>query len=286
MGLGKTWEEQLQPGARVTPCLAAHMDMALVSLSGWRSLHVPRLPAARAPKASCVSRFGRRGIFVARRATAESRNRALQEELGKLELSFEDLDQADPLLYPAIRCCKAFVLPSAKALSVADQPGRAARVARDVARLVQQARVARQRWEATRATDRRPLVLLMDSLRSVQNVRALLDTCAACGAAALFAGVTPRPPMPQVMTERASRVPGREARSGREAVRRLQSEGYKARHGTSAGLSELCCWSIGGGMAGFQQVWALETTTRAKDLEERSLRGCRKAPIDYRRSFF
>ena len=226
----------------VTPCVAALMDMALMSMSAWRGVHVPRLPARRPPKASFAGRFGpwsTVGICVARRASAESRNRALQEELGKLDLSFEDLDQANPLLYSAIRCCKAFVLPSPRALAVTNQPGRARVVARDVARLVREARVAEQRWEATRARDLgRQVVLVMDCVRSVQNVRALLSTCAAAGAAACFAGITPRPPMPQVTTQAAAMVPGSWARSGREAVLRLQSQGYEARTSTSDRLLE------------------------------------------------
>ena len=121
--------------------------------------------------------------------SAEARNRTLQEELVKHGISFEDLDcpPHDPLLYPALRCCKAFVSPPNKhALAVACQPGRAAFVARDVARLVAEAKQSAAEWKNRKhqfafKTLRPPLTLVMDCVRSTQNVGSLLRSCAVAG---------------------------------------------------------------------------------------------------------
>ena len=63
----------------------------------------------------------------------------IREILGLLEPNF--------FSSKALRCCKAFVSPpTSHARSVASRPGRAAAVARDVHRLVQDARAARAAW--------------------------------------------------------------------------------------------------------------------------------------------
>ena len=177
-------------------------------------------------------------------ATAESRNRALQDELLKHGITFEDLDRPppDPLLYPALRCCKAFVCPpNQHAMKVADQPGRAAQVALDVARLLQDAQKAAAEWKDQRDRTRKvakdfealtpPLTLVMDCVRSTRNVGSLLRTCAVAGASVVFCGITPAPPMPAVLKSAgpaAALVPSSFAASGKDAVLQLQQLGFQA----------------------------------------------------------
>ncbi|CAK9043585.1 unnamed protein product [Durusdinium trenchii] len=227
----------------------------------------PRVPvqadARRIPVAGLCATFpliaGR--ARTRRSATAESRNQALQFELLKHGITFEDLDRPphDPLLYPAVRCCKAFVCPSNKhALEVACRPGRAVQVANDVARLVRDAQKASAAWTERKEAQKNiqdteritfkpltpPLILVLDCIRSTRNVGSLLRSCALVGASVVFCGITPAPPMPAVLKsagEAAALVPSSFAVSGKDAVLRLQREGF--------------------------QVWALETTSHAKELE-------------------
>ncbi|CAE7191795.1 nsun2, partial [Symbiodinium sp. CCMP2456] len=134
--------------------------------------------------------------------TAAWRSMALQSELQKHGISFEELDRPphDPLLYPAIRCCRAFICPNSdKALQVANRPGRAAAVAAGVRGLVQSARQAKEDWEkervlaqSTRLEDPLPVTLVIDCVRSTQNVVSLLETCATAGVAeVIYCGITP-----------------------------------------------------------------------------------------------
>eukprot|EP00435_Cladocopium_sp_Y103_P033908 s1744_g8.t1 len=186
-----------------------------------------------------------------RLASSEARNVALQEELLKHGISFEDLDRPphDPLLYPALRCCKAFVSPpTSHAQSVASRPGRAAAVARDVHRLVQDARAFRAAWRERKSryqfdAAKPPLTLVIDCVRSTQNVASLLRSCAVAGVEVVYCGITPAPPTPSVMKYAgdAALVPSRVETSAQHAVKRLQQQGF--------------------------EVWALETTDQAKDLD-------------------
>lgn len=198
-----------------------------------------------------------------RLACSEARNVALQEELLKHGISFEDLDRPphDPLLYPALRCCKAFVSPpNGHARSVASRPGRAAAVARDVHRLVQDARAARAAWRERKSRHqfdalRPPLTLVIDCVRSTQNVASLLRTCAVAGVEVVYCGITPAPPMPALLKYAgdAALLPSRFEKSAQHAVKRLQQQGF--------------------------EVWALETTDQAKDLETLLARDISKLPL-------
>ena len=212
-------------GLAQVKCLRAHRSHSVVAtvtviLGSWRRL---RGFACRASRVDDV--------------TAESRNLALQAELSKLGISFEALDRPphDPLLSPALRCCKAFVSPATpRALQVSGQPGRAARVAADVAHLVRAARDALAAWkketqmEVPSNTDGR-LTLVMDCVRSTRNVGSLLRTCAVAGADVVFCGITPAPPMPAVLQAAggASTVPSSFAVSSKSAVKELQQQGYQ-----------------------------------------------------------
>ncbi|CAE7761422.1 trmH, partial [Symbiodinium pilosum] len=191
--------------------------------------------------------------------TAASRSLALQEELQKHGISFEELDRPphDPLLYPAIRCCRAFICPnSEKALRVANRPGRAKAVAAGVVGLLRSAEKEAIAWEEeltltrqSRSQDLLPLTLVIDCVRSTQNVTSLLETCAMAGVGeVVFCGITPAPPMYSILRRAraaAAQVPSSYAVSGKDAVLRLQASGF--------------C------------VWALETTTRAAPLERLEL---------------
>ena len=181
---------QLVPGRRVAWRYCASNSCSTVSISRrWcRTASTLALCASYPIRVGCVG-CKRKVAQRSENESAEARNRTLQEELVKRGISFEDLDcpPHDPLLYPALRCCKAFVSPPNKhALAVACQPGRAAFVARDVARLVAEAKQSAVEWKNQKhqfafKTLRPPLTLVMDCVRSTQNVGSLLRTCAVAG---------------------------------------------------------------------------------------------------------
>ena len=95
------------------------------------------------------------------------------------------------------------------ALRLARAPGRARAVAAEVEKLVGAARRERAAWDEHVARDsgRGPadgggpgLAMLLDGVRSAQNVGALLQVCEAAGVGELvLCGITPAPPDPAVL---------------------------------------------------------------------------------------
>lgn len=186
---------------------------------------------------------------------ALQRSCELERELHVLGVDFEFLDKPPhcTLLGPALRACKKFVLPrSQNAFDLVRTPGRAAVVAADVKRMVGAALGERALWHARCARFqaeedaggtalRQPLVLVLDGLRSTQNVASLLLSCEAARVTeVVLCGITPGPPDPAVLRvagDAAAQAPQRYAPSAAVAVRDLRKKGY--------------------------EVWALETTSQA-----------------------
>lgn len=179
---------------------------------------------------------------------------ALERELQALSVDMEQLDMppADALRRPALKTCRRFIAPRAPT------PVSAAAVAQEVRRLVDLASEQAQEWEKTYARareddaaaatgPRHDLILVMDGLRSTQNVGSLLRACEAAHISeAIACGITPMPPDPAVIraaggAEIAARTPQRRVAGGAGAcIAELQRAGYA--------------------------VWAVETTTRAVPL--------------------
>eukprot|EP00933_Yihiella_yeosuensis_P005170 TRINITY_DN109639_c0_g1_i1.p1 TRINITY_DN109639_c0_g1~~TRINITY_DN109639_c0_g1_i1.p1 ORF type:complete len:389 (+),score=67.01 TRINITY_DN109639_c0_g1_i1:87-1253(+) len=183
------------------------------------------------------------------------RNLELEKELQKLDLSYESLEELYGCL-PAIRACKAFILPrSEKAYQLANSDGRAAVIATEVRKLIDAAKVENSAWQEHCETLRNvhrstnqdklqqlPLTLVLDSLRSTQNVGSLLRSSFLAGVSeVVLCGITPGPPdsgVLKVAGSAAALVPISRAPNATAAVQRLQKEGF--------------------------EVWAMETTCKAQ----------------------
>lgn len=244
--------------ARAGPCLAALLGAAC-SPKALRRGHLRGgrrcSEAATAYEEEIDPLVGEAGSF---KQGALQRSLELEQELRALGLDFELLDRPPhcSLLGPALRASKKFLLPrSRRAFDLARTPGRAAVIAADVRRMADEALGERRAWEArcARAREeeeargeppRQPLVVVLDGLRSTQNVGSLLLSCdAARVAEVVLCGITPGPPDPAVLRvagDAAARVPQRYAPSAAEEVEGLRGRGY--------------------------DVWAMETTSRAVDL--------------------
>eukprot|EP00927_Polykrikos_kofoidii_P052233 TRINITY_DN46007_c0_g1_i1.p1 TRINITY_DN46007_c0_g1~~TRINITY_DN46007_c0_g1_i1.p1 ORF type:complete len:345 (-),score=49.37 TRINITY_DN46007_c0_g1_i1:80-1114(-) len=185
----------------------------------------------------------------------------LQEALVARGVDVDVLDTPphSSLLAPAIRVCRAFVLPrSCKAFECAEKSGQASVVADEVQRLVFAAQATRATWDQRCAKLRRedleegqvwkhPVVVVLDGIRSKQNVGTLLQICERARVEEVVAcGITPVPPDPGVIraagADVAARVSLRHAPSTLAAVLEFRAAG--------------------------REVWALETTTQADLLED------------------
>eukprot|EP00419_Tripos_fusus_P019849 CAMPEP_0172758966 /NCGR_PEP_ID=MMETSP1074-20121228/166776_1 /TAXON_ID=2916 /ORGANISM="Ceratium fusus, Strain PA161109" /LENGTH=344 /DNA_ID=CAMNT_0013592653 /DNA_START=14 /DNA_END=1045 /DNA_ORIENTATION=+ len=190
---------------------------------------------------------------------ALQRNKELQHALAELHVNFELLDKPPQcaLLRPALRAYKKFVLPrSQRALDLVSCPGRANVVAKTIKHMIDEALSADAAWKMQYSnvqvsdefnnTPRYPLTLILDGLRSAQNVGSLLLTCEHVRLEkVVFCNITPRPPDPAVMRvaqSAATRVPQEYASNAAEVVHRLRKEGCT--------------------------VWALETTSQALDFSD------------------
>lgn len=139
----------------------------------------------------------------------------------------------------ALRTYRSFVLPkSAGALANAEQPRRAETVANQVAYLAREARAADAEWlvnvdrsAAARAGAAPPhdLHVVLDGLRSGENVGNILRTAEAAGAASVYCcGTTPRPPTAAVLKAACNAAPHvdvRAAPSALDAVEALKADG-------------------------------------------------------------
>jgi tRNA G18 (ribose-2'-O)-methylase SpoU len=187
-------------------------------------------------------------------AGAAERRRRLDEELTNLGFDADRLERDAALRgSAALATYRRFVIPkTAKGLSDALAPARAASVAVDVAGLARKHLAEQADWlrNRDRALDERPppphvdLVVVLDGLRSGENVGSVLRTVETAGAGRVICcGTTPAPPTPAVLRAAmgcADLVEVEEAPSTLETVLHLKRDGYA--------------------------VWACETTARSARL--------------------
>ncbi|KAJ8604355.1 hypothetical protein CTAYLR_002542 [Chrysophaeum taylorii] len=133
----------------------------------------------------------------------------------------------------ALRMYRSFVLPkSEKALAIASQPQRARTVANQIAFLARETIAEQTAWlenrdrEIAAGRPQHALDVILDGLRSGENVGNILRTFETAGARTAYAcGTTPRPPNPAVLKaacRSAEYVDARHEPSALEVVRRLQ----------------------------------------------------------------
>lgn len=187
-------------------------------------------------------------------AGATERRRRLDEELTSLGFDADRLESDAALRgSAALATYRKFVIPkTAKGLRDALAPARAASVAVDVVGLAHKHLSEQADWlrNRDRALQERPppphadLVVVLDGLRSGENVGSVLRTVETAGAGRVICcGTTPVPPTPAVLRAAmgcADLVEVEEAPSTLETVLRLQRDGYA--------------------------VWACETTARSVPL--------------------
>ena len=154
----------------------------------------------------------------------------------------------------ALRIYSSFVLPKSEgALANAEQPQRAASIASSIGFMLRERRAARASWlrshdramgEAAARAPATPLTIVLDNLRSAENVGNIFRAAEACRAARVYCcGTTPTPPQPRVLKTAvgaAAYVAHTHEPSTLETVRALRADGV--------------------------HVWAVETTEDAVSL--------------------
>lgn len=181
----------------------------------------------------------------------EARRDRLDEALRRVGLEPEQLE--DPRLAgsPGPRLYRSFVLPkSEKALAMASQPHRATTVAAEISYSVRETVAATTAWLENRDRTLKSrdavhdLTVILDGLRSGENVGNIIRTVETAGGRAVVAcGTTPAPPSPAVLKgacHAAEYVSVTVEPSAIDLVRRLKDDGVT--------------------------VWALETTAHADSL--------------------
>eukprot|EP00629_Pelagomonadales_sp_RCC1024_P003672 CAMPEP_0119289860 /NCGR_PEP_ID=MMETSP1329-20130426/39730_1 /TAXON_ID=114041 /ORGANISM="Genus nov. species nov., Strain RCC1024" /LENGTH=268 /DNA_ID=CAMNT_0007290673 /DNA_START=91 /DNA_END=894 /DNA_ORIENTATION=- len=229
--------------------MATAARRALVSLALARSF-APR-PARR----SFTSRSARDTPAEADVAAgAPDRRARLEAELRSLGFDAETLETDERLRgSSALAAARSFIVPKTyKGLADATVPARAAIVARDVVGLARKHIANQTEWLRNRdreLAERPPaphadLTIVLDGLRSGENVGSVLRTADAAGLAEIVVcGSTPAPPTPAVLKSAmgaADYVSVKRVPSALDAVEALQARGVA--------------------------VWACETTERSIDL--------------------
>ena len=188
-------------------------------------------------------------------AGRDARRGRLHAELAAIGVDVESM-LGDPSLRgsAALRIYSSFVLPkSVGALATAEQPQRAASIASSIGFMLRERRAARASWlrnhdrargEAAALAPATPLTLVLDNLRSAENVGNIFRAAEAARAAHVYCcGTTPTPPQPRVLKTAvgaAAYVAHSHAASTLAAVRALRADGV--------------------------HVWAVETTDDAVGL--------------------
>ncbi|KAH8067150.1 hypothetical protein JL721_7849 [Aureococcus anophagefferens] len=155
--------------------------------------------------------------FVADPAGAARRRARLDAALRDVGLDPASLDDDARLRgSSALRTYRSFVLPkSLGALATAEAPQRAATIANQVAFQAREAVAAHEAWlvNVDRAAAERPaepphdLTVILDGLRSGENVGNVIRTCETAGARVLCCGTTPAPPTPAVLKAACNAAP-------------------------------------------------------------------------------
>ena len=179
---------------------------------------------------------------------SDTRQKRLDERLRSVGFDPSELHDDRLAGSAAVRTYRSFVLPkSEKARAIADQPQRAATVAAQISYLARETIAKQTTWLVNRDTQERrtrhPVTIILDGLRSGENVGNILRTAETAGASVIACGTTPRPPHPAVLKaacNAAEKVDFHVVPDARTLVTNLQNQNVT--------------------------VWALETTTNATSL--------------------
>eukprot|EP00667_Euglena_gracilis_P019019 EG_transcript_20315 len=173
---------------------------------------------------------------------SEERRRRLDTELATMGINASQLSTEEFLGGSAERAYRSFVFPrSTEALAIADDPNRVRVIAQQVAFLVREQRAhdaaylrnvdLRQRERQATALQTFPLTIVLDNVRSAENVGMMFRVAETAGVAELITcGFTPHPPNPKLLKtalSAAEYVPTRHFPSTAAAVRALRAEGVE-----------------------------------------------------------
>lgn len=147
-------------------------------------------------------------------AGSEERKERLHIELKELGVDLSFLELSEYQGSAAFRTYSSFILPKSKgALAMTEQPRRAAVVANSIAFLIREHQTNQKEWmrnhdraleeieSSSESSQRNPIVLLLDNVRSAHNVGNILRAAEAakCTSVMLCGSMTPAPPHPKVL---------------------------------------------------------------------------------------
>ena len=173
---------------------------------------------------------------------SDERKERLDDELMKIGVIPNDfLESSEYQGCSALRTYSSFILPKSEgALAMTSQPRRAAVVANNIAFLLKEHRSHREEWlrnhdrslEETKDSERKPIILIMDNIRSAANIGNILRAAEAakCSSVMLCGSMTPAPPNKKVLKTAmgaAEFVPHEVWGSTLQAVQKLKSEKVK-----------------------------------------------------------
>jgi len=175
-------------------------------------------------------------------AGSEERKERLDEALIELGLHPDNiLELPEYQGSAALRTYSSFVLPKSKgALAMANQPRRAAVAANNIAFLLKEHRSHQEEWlrnhdralEEINQTERNPITLILDNVRSAHNVGNIIRAAEAskCESVLLCGSMTPSPPHPKVLKTAlgsAEYVPYEKHGSTLQAIKNLKEKNIK-----------------------------------------------------------
>jgi 23S rRNA (guanosine2251-2'-O)-methyltransferase len=175
-------------------------------------------------------------------AGSEERKERLHKALIELGLHPDEfLELPEYQGSAALRTYSSFMLPKSEgALAMANQPQRAAVVANNIVFLLKEHRSHQEEWlrnhdralEEINQTERNPITLVLDNVRSAHNVGNILRAAEAskCTSVLLCGSMTPAPPHPKVLKTAlgaAEYVPYEKIGSTLQAIKNLKQNNVK-----------------------------------------------------------
>uniref|UniRef100_A0A7S3PUN3 tRNA/rRNA methyltransferase SpoU type domain-containing protein n=1 Tax=Chaetoceros debilis TaxID=122233 RepID=A0A7S3PUN3_9STRA len=178
-------------------------------------------------------------------AGSEERKERLHRELKELGVDLSFLELPEYQGSAALRTYSSFILPKSKgALAMTEQPRRAAVVANSIAFLIREHQTNQKEWmrnhdraleeieSSSDTSERNPIILLLDNVRSAHNVGNILRAAEAakCTSVMLCGSMTPSPPHPKVLKTAlgaAEYVPFLKAPSTLKAIQELKQQKVK-----------------------------------------------------------
>jgi len=174
---------------------------------------------------------------------SEERKRRLHKALHDIGINLNELSVSPDFTgcNAAVRTYSSFILPKSEgALATAMSPKRAQVVANSIAFLMKEHRSHKAEWlrnhdralKEINPTERNPIILVLDNIRSAPNVGNILRAAEAskCSSVFLCGSITPAPPHPKVLKTAmgaAAYVPHEVVGSTLEAIRGLKKQNVK-----------------------------------------------------------